>query len=56
MMEILSHKEHDEVIDVLRVANGGKSPITFGDVGIDEKGDEYPLETIMVKPEDWCSK
>jgi len=25
-------------------------------VGIDANGEEYPLETVMVKPEDHCSK
>lgn len=55
-MEILSKNEEDQVIDVLREGNKGKSPITFGDVGIDENGQEYPLETVMVKVEDHYSK
>ena len=48
--------EQDKVIDVIRTANGGEAPITFGDFGIDDEGKEYPLETEMVAPEDHCSK
>lgn len=40
----------------MRIANGGISPITFGDAGIDENGKEYPLETQMVVADDHCSK
>lgn len=40
----------------MRQWNKGESPITFGDYGIDENGHEYPLETEMVKKEDYCTK
>lgn len=56
MMDILSRDDEDEVIDVLRVANNGVSPVTFGDSAIDENGNEYSLETVMQIKEDQCSK
>jgi hypothetical protein len=56
MMDILSNKGEDEVIDVMKLTNDGEAPITFADIGIDENGHEYPLEMEMVCPEDHCSK
>jgi len=55
MVNLLSKNKEDVLIDVMRELNGGKSPVTFGDVGIDENGKEYPLETELVKHEDYCT-
>ncbi|TNV84966.1 hypothetical protein FGO68_gene15440 [Halteria grandinella] len=54
MVSILSRDQEDKVIDVMRKANGGESPITFGDVIIDKEGKLRPTETQMVKEEDYC--
>lgn len=54
MVAILSRDKEDEVIDVMRRANGGESPVTFGDVYYDEEGRMRPTETEMVKEEDYC--
>ena len=44
-------------MDIMRLADGnGRSPITYGDVKIDEEGNEVPMEIEMVKEEDHCSK
>ena len=32
MVSILSRDKEDQVLDVVRIANTGESPITFGDV------------------------
>lgn len=56
MVNLLSKNKEDVLIDVMRELNGGKSPVTFGDVGIDENGKEYPLETELVKHEDYCTQ
>lgn len=56
MMNILSRNKEDHVIDVMREWNGGKSPVTFGDLGIDEDGNEYPLDKELVKHEDYCTQ
>ena len=55
MMGLLSKDREDELIDVMRESNSGKSPVTFGDIGIGENGNEYPLETELVKHEDYCT-
>jgi hypothetical protein len=44
------------VIDTLRTAHGGISPITYGDFRLDENNNEIPLETEMTFTEDYCSK
>jgi exonuclease III len=48
MMDILSNNDEDKVVDVLREAHMGQSPVTFGDVRVDEHGQIHPLETQMV--------
>ncbi len=45
MVSILSKSDEDSLTDVMRLWNGGISPVTFGDSGVDENGKEYPLET-----------
>jgi hypothetical protein len=52
----MSKSDEDKFTDLLRAANNGVSPVTFGDVGIDKNGNEYPLDTEMVNEEDYCSK
>ena len=56
MVNILSKNDEDSLIDVMRIWNGGKSPVTFGDSGIDDEGNEYPLEKELVKHEDYCTQ
>lgn len=54
MMRILSRDEEDTVIDVMRAGNKGESPVTFGDTYIDKDGKLRPVDTEMVKEEDYC--
>jgi hypothetical protein len=54
MMSILSKDKEDQVIDIMREGYKGKSPITFGDVTVNEIGEFVPLETQLVKKEDYC--
>jgi hypothetical protein len=56
MVATFEGEEKDSVRDVMREWNKGESPITFGDFGVDKKGIEYPLETAMVKKDDYCTK
>jgi len=45
LIDIFSASQHDTLIDVMREANNGHSPVTFGDCYIDENGNELPIET-----------
>ena len=44
MLGILNKDREDEVIDVMRSVGGGVSPITYGDIIIDENGQIHPME------------
>eukprot|EP00347_Sterkiella_histriomuscorum_P019255 403342346 len=56
LISILTNNNEDVAVDVMRQANSGVSPVTFGDCYIDEKGKEHPLETQLVKVEDHCTQ
>lgn len=45
MVRIFSKGGQDELVDVMREANNGHSPVTFGDCFIDAEGKEQPIET-----------
>jgi len=54
MIDILSNSREDQITDVIREAHSGNSPVTFGDIKVDEDGRWHPTETQMVKEEDYC--
>jgi len=54
MMDILSNSKEDQIVDIIREAHNGESPVTFGDIKVDEEGRWFPTETQMVKEEDYC--
>ena len=56
MINILSNEQEDILVDVMRESNNGHSPTTFGDCALDSNGLEYPLETELVKEEDYCTQ
>jgi hypothetical protein len=54
MIDILSNSKEDQIIDIIRESHSGESPVTFGDIKVDEEGRWSPTETQMVKEEDYC--
>lgn len=52
MVEILSGHGVDEIVDCAKLSNNGESPITYGDVEIDELGNMRALETVLTDAED----
>lgn len=53
LVSILSRDGEDQVTDLMRT-HYGESPITFGDVKIEEDGSMIPLDNQMVHSEDYC--
>ena len=35
MMDILSNSKEDQIVDIIREAHNGESPVTFGDIKVD---------------------
>ena len=53
MTDILSGKQKDEIIDLARIANDGKSPVTYGDTTVcPHKGTKTPVEIILTNEAD----
>lgn len=52
MMEIVSNKNEDEVIDCAFVGNNNENPITYADIDRDFQGNIIPSETVLTDEED----
>ncbi|KAL4503900.1 hypothetical protein ABPG72_022530 [Tetrahymena utriculariae] len=56
LVDTLSGKGKDVIIDIGRIANDGKPPITFADVYKDQNGQIQPLETALTHKSDLKSQ
>jgi hypothetical protein len=55
MIDVLSNKEEDLIIDCAKIANKGECPITYADVTTDLAGNVVPKEVVLTDKEDYLT-
>jgi len=55
MLDVLSNKDEDILVDCAKIANKGECPITYADVTEDQGGNIVPRETILTDKEDYLT-
>lgn len=55
MIQALSNKDEDLLIDCAKLANKGECPITYADVTTDQGGALIPREVVLTDGEDYMT-
>jgi len=55
MVDVLSNKDEDLIIDCAKIANNGACPVTYADVTTDINGNLLPKEIVLTDKEDYLT-
>ena len=55
MLNILSNKNEDIIIDCAKIANNGECPVTYADITKDLAGNIVPNEVVLTDKDDYLT-